>query len=184
MHSALFLTGLCFTISRTFLVFPSSIPKIVVLTCNKHTDGVVSGAAAHFRRRQHTPETCRQDIRPDGQEPRRQAHAGRVPGRKQSGPPDCTSAVPRRHHTRSSTAEGAAPGVRGGHVTISRVERLSQTHWTLHPSDVDCVLCVCVGFRDRSPLLSSGLPIAPLSVNPSVILMVHLGQLSVLLITL
>jgi hypothetical protein len=51
----------------------------------------VAGPAA-VRGREHAPEASRQDLRPDGQEPRRPPHLGGVPGGQQGGSEDCAGA--------------------------------------------------------------------------------------------
>lgn len=46
--------------------------------------------------REHTTEARGQDLRSDGQEPRRSSHFGGVPRRQQGRPPYCTGSVTRR----------------------------------------------------------------------------------------
>jgi len=56
-----------------------------------------SGSAAAVGGREHSAEARGEDLQPDGQEPRRQAHLGGVPRGQQSGSAHCAGALARRH---------------------------------------------------------------------------------------
>ncbi|KAJ8877596.1 hypothetical protein PR048_022051 [Dryococelus australis] len=92
-------------------------PHSLLFTLNGSQDLDVTRTAAELRGREHASEEGGQNLRPDGQEPRRQADAGRVSGGQQGGPAHRAGTVAgRQHHPRSSS--GTRP-----HVARIRLRR-------------------------------------------------------------
>lgn len=86
----------------------------------------VAGSAAGGRGREHAAEEGGQDLRPDGQEPRRPPDPGGVPGGQQGGSEDRTGAEP----------GGRRPGARRLGVRVDSEKEVCDDVFAKPDSDV------------------------------------------------
>lgn len=90
----------------------------------------ITGPDTAARRREHTTEARRQNLRPDGQEPRRPADPRRVPRGQQSGPPHRAGTLPRRRLIDGYPLAGIHIYLRAPPIQLRRVSLFKTTSFS------------------------------------------------------